>query len=70
MNPKPPTSEEARVLNPGNMHCTDKKFYGSAVEAARVAKRRMHQGVAYLRVYHCPDCRGFHLTSQKPNSAA
>lgn len=40
--------------------CTSKKRYATAKHAGKVAALR---GVAGLRVYACPVCQGFHLTS-------
>ena len=46
--------------------CDGKKPYHSPEDAARAARGRAREGVTYLRVYACPECGAFHLTSKKP----
>lgn len=62
------TNDRSRMLNPSSVSCAGKKFYPKAGEAASAAKSRTRAGVAYLRVYHCQSCGGFHLTSEKPRA--
>lgn len=45
--------------------CTSKRMYETPEKAAKAAMARAKAGVKYLRVYACPDCGGFHLTSKK-----
>lgn len=50
-------------MNP--LTCANKKAYLCPEAAAKAAKGRMLDGVAYLRVYACPECGAFHLTHKK-----
>lgn len=49
-----------------NMKCLKKIAYMSPEQAANAVRGRQKAGVNYLRVYPCPDCGAFHLTSEKP----
>lgn len=49
--------------------CQDKRAYMTIQEAQRAAdKAKKDRDVPYLRVYACPDCGAFHLTSKKPKA--
>ena len=48
------------------MHCDTKRAYRTAQQAANAAAGRSRDGVKYLRVYECPECGAFHLTSEEP----
>lgn len=39
-----------------------KVSYGSQTAALRTARIRMNSGACRLRVYSCPECKGWHLT--------
>ena len=39
-----------------------KSGYSSEGAALRIARARMNRGACRLRVYHCPDCKEWHLT--------
>ena len=43
--------------------CKQKKRYGSDHEAQQAAKLIYAKLSKSLRVYHCPVCSGYHLTS-------
>ena len=43
--------------------CHGKRSYGKE-EARRVKKYREERGSEWLRVYECPVCHGWHLTSK------
>ena len=47
--------------------CDGKKPYHTPEAAARAARGRDRDGVTYLRVYACPECGAFHLTSKRPD---
>lgn len=50
------------------LKCEHKQPYRDAATAGKVAKKckeRGRPGADRLRVYHCPECGNFHLTSQK-----
>lgn len=50
------------------LKCEHKKPYRDAAHAGKVAKKckgRGQPGADRLRVYHCPECGLYHLTSQK-----
>lgn len=49
------------------MHCESKRAYHTPEAAARAARGRAREGVTYLRVYACPECGAFHLTSKRPD---
>lgn len=49
------------------MLCDGKKPYHTPEAAARAARGRAREGVTYLRVYACPECGAFHLTSKRPD---
>ena len=49
--------------------CLRKKRYPDEYEARRIAKIRTQDCQKPLRVYECPFCKGYHLTSHM-NSAA
>lgn len=49
------------------MHCEAKRAYHTPEAAARAARGRAREGVTYLRVYACPECVAFHLTSKRPD---
>lgn len=44
--------------------CTRKRRYAAWSRANEVLRDRMRHGANQLRVYHCPFCDGFHLTSK------
>ena len=47
--------------------CMRKTRYATKTEAIAVATRalqRPDRTTTYLRYYHCPHCKGFHLTSK------
>lgn len=44
--------------------CYSKKRYSSEDMATTVAKKCRRERGAILRVYHCSECAGFHLTSK------
>lgn len=47
--------------------CRGKKIYSSRSAAGKAAGRRLesrNNAPAALRVYHCGECKGYHLTSQ------
>lgn len=46
--------------------CASKRAYSSPEQAAKAVRGRNRYDGKYLRVYHCPVCQMFHLTSQKP----
>lgn len=46
------------------MHCDRKRAYRTAVQAGNAAAGRARSGVTNLRVYECPECGAFHLTSE------
>ena len=47
--------------------CGSKDRYETEADARYHAARCMrYNGAAYLRAYHCPLCRGWHLTSSLP----
>jgi hypothetical protein len=48
------------------LHCEAKHPYTTPQAAARAARGRARDGVTYLRVYACPECGMFHLTSKAP----
>jgi hypothetical protein len=48
------------------MHCDHKHPYATPQAAARAARGRALDGVTYLRVYACPECGMYHLTSKAP----
>jgi hypothetical protein len=52
------------------MHCDGKKAYTSPHAATRAATGRAKDGAGYLRVYACPECGAYHLTSKKPQGVA
>lgn len=39
--------------------------YRSMKDAKKARTVRQEHDSGYLRVYKCPDCRGYHLTSQR-----
>lgn len=46
--------------------CLRKKSYRSKAEAMRVAEHQMQtQHKLTLTVYHCPQCKKYHLTSRR-----
>jgi hypothetical protein len=47
------------------MACGRKVRYRNKATAMRVAKKRIADGVPYLRVYYCPHCGGWHLTKKE-----
>ncbi len=54
-----PSARHRRSHAPNCMHKTPYHTAGHA-EAARA--RQIAAGAPFLRVYHCPDCRAWHLT--------
>ena len=42
--------------------CTGKVRYANEFRAKEIARTRMRNGSAPLRVYHCMFCNGYHLT--------
>ena len=44
--------------------CIAKNRYRTKGAADRAACRVNRRGASVLRSYHCPDCKGFHLTSK------
>ena len=45
--------------------CDGKRAYRTFSKALVSANGRLRDGVPYLRVYHCPHCDLYHLTSQR-----
>jgi len=48
-----------------NKMCLNKRLYITYEEALKVLnvqKKKTHQN---LRIYHCPICKGYHLTSKE-----
>jgi hypothetical protein len=43
-------------------NCIHKKAYFTASLAERARERQLAAGTPFLRTYHCPDCRFWHLT--------
>lgn len=60
-------SERTKFLRKRDIRrpCQPKVRYKLEAHALRVASLRLRSGVPYLRVYLCPWCKGFHLTSQE-----
>ena len=52
-------SDSSRMRQVGDC---GKAGYSSRKAALRTARIRMSSGACRLRVYHCPDCKTFHLT--------
>ena len=52
------------------MHCDDKRAYPTPRAAANAMQGRVSRGAGYLRMYHCPQCGLFHITSTKPEQVA
>lgn len=49
--------------------CEGKRAYRTPMKATVAAKGRMRDGVEYLRIYHCPHCDLYHLTSMRETEA-
>lgn len=49
--------------------CHSKQRYRDRDQAKRVRQLRQKDGAGFLRIYECPHCRGWHLTS-KPEYGA
>jgi len=51
-------------------HATsNRKMRFRTLKDAKIARSsRVEHGEAYLRIYKCPDCMGYHLTSQRAMS--
>lgn len=61
---------QARIRNAAHSYgefsrCLKKNAYGSQKEAGRVAARAVSDRGGYVRVYQCPNCSFYHLTSKK-----
>lgn len=50
------------------MQCDGKKAYMTVLAAQLAANGRHKRGVNYLRVYSCPLCGAYHLTSEEPKA--
>lgn len=45
--------------------CLNKRLYITKQEALNALKRRQSKTDKMLRVYKCPICKGYHLTSKR-----
>ena len=45
--------------------CLNKRLYITLDEAKRVLVQRQKETIEELRIYKCPICKGFHLTSKE-----
>jgi hypothetical protein len=45
--------------------CLNKRLYVSLKEAIKVLKHREKKTKKKLRIYKCPCCKGYHLTSKE-----
>lgn len=44
--------------------CKGKVRYGTRERAVKAATRYSRIGIGYSRIYECPACKGFHLTTK------
>jgi hypothetical protein len=44
--------------------CHGKRIYATRADAAAAGANRVGKGAQKLRVYRCPECKGFHLTKR------
>ena len=57
-------STKRKYMNIINKMCLDKKLYITYDEALKALKRRQKMTKLNLRIYKCPHCKGYHLTSK------
>lgn len=56
--------EDVRPLEIRKASCYSKKRYDTEDLAKQVAHKCRRERGAVLRIYHCQDCYGYHLTSK------